>query len=297
MDTKISADFWSDHRVIDLDKDAKLALLWALTNGRVNMAGYAEFSQKLYRFETEADSEAFDRACQGLAKGIVRTPQGYWIKNFIKRQIGSGVALQKNKMVRPLIRQMRLMPPDVLTLVFEHYPELHAPWEEMDADDHTHSKGLVSPTQGHGMPQSREEQSKSKSRVRAEKEQSQGGAGGKPRKAAKAGAVLPADLGEPSAGRLLAVGALFGRRASTRWMANEVAAFRSAGLAELAAEDFTAQMEPLQAYYLADIPREKNFRRREPLTLLNNWAGEIDKARVWVRENERSSNPDGLKHL
>lgn len=98
------------------------------------------------------------------------------------------------------------------------------------------------------------------------------------------GYVLPAELPEPLASRLLALGALKGRQHSTPWAPGEVEAVRAARLDALSDEDFVAQLAPMRSYYLAAIPSEKDYRRRDLGTLLNNWAGELDRARAWARE-------------
>ena len=74
------------------------------------------------------------------------------------------------------------------------------------------------------------------------------------------------------------------RREGTRWSKKEIAALRDARLDDCSAEEFTDQLEPLQAYYHAKIAPEKDFRRRDLQTLLNNWTGELDRARAWARD-------------
>ena len=87
-------------------------------------------------------------------------------------------------------------------------------------------------------------------------------------------------------------GQLKRRGEDTAWAPEEFAAFQAARLDVLTSEDFDAQVETLRGYYHAVIPREKDYRRRDLKTLLNNWPGEIDRARQWVRDNG-----DGLKRL
>ena len=36
----------------------------------------------------------------------------------------------------------------------------------------------------------------------------------------------------------------------------------------------------MEGYYLAEIDRDEDFRRRDLITLLNNWNGELDRARI-----------------
>lgn len=101
----------------------------------------------------------------------------------------------------------------------------------------------------------------------------------------KPGSILPSEKPPEIEQRMLAVAALMGRRPSTPWMANEFAAFTAARLDTCSDDDFAAQVGDLRGYYGAKIPRETDFRRRELLTLLNHWSGELDKARVYNRDN------------
>jgi hypothetical protein len=92
---------------------------------------------------------------------------------------------------------------------------------------------------------------------------------------------------------MLAINALKRRSDGTSWTAKEFAAFRAVGLDAIPAEDFAAQIEPLAEYYAAEPSalREMwrttddgaDFRRRDLLTLLNNFAGEVDRAREWTK--------------
>lgn len=63
------------------------------------------------------------------------------------------------------------------------------------------------------------------------------------------------------------------RRDSTRWSNAELKAYRA--IQPVDEEDLTI----LERYYAAKIPENKDYRRKELLTLLNNWNGEVDRAR------------------
>lgn len=67
--------------------------------------------------------------------------------------------------------------------------------------------------------------------------------------------------------------ALFNRRDTTRWSPREEKALKSIGHIE--EED----LRILEEYYSADIPKDKDWRRHDILTLLNNFPGEVDRAR------------------
>lgn len=103
------------------------------------------------------------------------------------------------------------------------------------------------------------------------------------------GSVAPTEQPDAIRERMLAINALFHRMDSTRWSAKEFAAFRDAGLDVINAADFGVQISPLATYYgatpeqLREHWRAKpgdDFRRRDLLTLLNNWPGEVDRARA-----------------
>jgi hypothetical protein len=283
MDTKISSDFWDDPDVIELDEQARLAALWLLTNARLNLAGYAEISGKVFSFQTGLSQEALARAHEGLPKTFLKFGKGYWVRNFIRRQIGQGNSLVRNNYLLPLLRDIQASPEPVVQAVLENYPELSESYKSKAL-----GKDLGSTTQA---PEKRRAEKNREEQSRAE--QLAGGAGGRQRAAKpKAGATLPAEQPEPVRSRMLAIGALKHRETSTAWGANELEAFRAQRLDSLSEEDFTAQLAPLAGYYAAVIPREKDFRRRELLTLLNHWAGEIDKAKEWLRDNN-----DGLKRM
>lgn len=70
------------------------------------------------------------------------------------------------------------------------------------------------------------------------------------------------------------VGKLLGRRDGTLWTVAEAVALKSVNPAP-------EEIELLEAYYLASIEPEKDIRRRDLLTLLNNWTGELDRARIF----------------
>jgi hypothetical protein len=291
MDAKLTAQFWTNRDVVELDKDAKLAAVWMISNSGVNLAGYAEVSDKVFRFETEVDTEAMGRALTGLGESFVRCERGYWMRNFIRMQLGEGDSLLRNAMCGPLLRDMKTMPRVVVELVLEEYPELRARWEKVLSEGVSSSPsqaprgGLPSPADAPGIRKSRvekrgEEQSRAE-QSGAELRGVQGGTTPAPTVSAP-----PAEFGEPLAGRMISLGLLKARQASEPWAPAEVKALRDAGLDTLSDVDFLAQVSPVRAYYLAtNIPREKDRRRKSLRVLLENWTSELDTARTWQRDN------------
>jgi hypothetical protein len=100
--------------------------------------------------------------------------------------------------------------------------------------------------------------------------------------------------------RMLNINSLKNRQASTNWTAKEFAAFQAAGLDTAIEDDFHEQFSPVSKYYAAEAaelrefwrasdPRA-DFRRRDLLTLLNNWAGEVDRAREWCHWRQKKSD-------
>jgi hypothetical protein len=78
---------------------------------------------------------------------------------------------------------------------------------------------------------------------------------------------------EDEVGLKLRLGKLFRRKAVTPWNWKEEAAFK----ALLPIDD--EELQAVERYYSETIPKEKDYRRRDLQTLLNNWSGEVDRAR------------------
>lgn len=74
------------------------------------------------------------------------------------------------------------------------------------------------------------------------------------------------------------IGIWFGRKPDDLWCLVE-------GIALSQLHPPKVEIDLLESYYLADIPRDDDIRRRDLLTLLNNWRSELDRARIWQAEN------------
>ena len=72
---------------------------------------------------------------------------------------------------------------------------------------------------------------------------------------------------------MLRLDKLFGRRIATRWDKKELAALKS--IEPIAEDEFQA----VEQYYSVRLPEQSDYRRRDLKTLLNNWNGEVDRAR------------------
>lgn len=73
---------------------------------------------------------------------------------------------------------------------------------------------------------------------------------------------------------MLAIGGLMGRRDGNLWSVAEALALE-------AVSPQPEEIAEMSRYYLADIDRDKDYRRRDLITLLNNWNGELDRARIF----------------
>jgi len=65
----------------------------------------------------------------------------------------------------------------------------------------------------------------------------------------------------------------FNRRDGTKWSDKELKALKDLG--DIDEGDFAV----MEAYYTMRIPEKTDYRRRDMLTLLNNWPGELDRAK------------------
>lgn len=75
------------------------------------------------------------------------------------------------------------------------------------------------------------------------------------------------------------IGKLLGRRESTAWSDKELEALRKIG------EPTEEDLELIEKFYAADIDPKSDFRRTTMQILLNNWTGELDKARLYNLNN------------
>ena len=75
------------------------------------------------------------------------------------------------------------------------------------------------------------------------------------------------------------IGKLFGRGSVTLWTIAEAVALKQANPSP-------DEVDLIAGYYSADLdPDQNDYRRRDIGTLLNNWTGEMDRARLWRLEH------------
>lgn len=78
---------------------------------------------------------------------------------------------------------------------------------------------------------------------------------------------------------MIRIGGWFGRRPTNLWTIAEAESLKT-----IAPTD--PEIAGMEFYYTAEIPEDKNIRRRDLATLLNNWSGELDRARAFVSKNQ-----------
>lgn len=80
---------------------------------------------------------------------------------------------------------------------------------------------------------------------------------------------------------MVTMGAWFGRKPDTLWTVYDAEA-----LAELGDIDGD-ELAVVGEYYTATISGDEDIRRKNIATLLNNWSGEVDRARGWKAKRDR----------
>lgn len=80
---------------------------------------------------------------------------------------------------------------------------------------------------------------------------------------------------------------LLGKRPTTAYDKSEIAAWKIAK--PIVENTLEADWLLLEAYYAA--PQEETYRRKNYATLLNNWNGEIDRAKSWKQKKVNSNVP------
>lgn len=80
------------------------------------------------------------------------------------------------------------------------------------------------------------------------------------------------------------IGTMFGRKPESAWSKAEMIALGPVAVSGTSEED----LEILRRYYRSSqIPGERDYRRKTVGNLLDNWQGELDRARGWDREEKR----------
>lgn len=84
----------------------------------------------------------------------------------------------------------------------------------------------------------------------------------------------------PSTGLPRRIAALYNRRPTTAWSDKEIRAYKQ--VAKTSLELLEDELSLIERYYVSERKKgDKGIYRRDLLTLLNNWNGEVDRARAW----------------
>lgn len=75
---------------------------------------------------------------------------------------------------------------------------------------------------------------------------------------------------------------IFRRRPETKWSEKEQGAFVKASPIH------PADLAAVECYYAESIPQDRDYRRRDLLTLLNHWPGEVDRAGARKRSGQKA---------
>lgn len=132
MHSQIKSIFWSDDRVGALSPEEKLAILWLMTNSRLDICGFCRPEKRWFEFEVGIPFEALLRASKGFPDSIQTLPDGtLFIRNYIRHQCSkNGSVSITNKIVIGAVKQALDMPEAHQRAFFEANPELHKLAEE-----------------------------------------------------------------------------------------------------------------------------------------------------------------------
>jgi hypothetical protein len=147
MHTILPTTIWSNNDFIELDDEHKLCYFWMQTNA--NTAGYVSVSPKRLKRDIDIDFECFEKACEVMGDNFHRMEGGFWIRDYIKQQIGEGEKLAANHMSATVIKHlMKDSPQSLQEIVLKEYPTLHRRLEEYLRPKEALTKPLPSPHQG-----------------------------------------------------------------------------------------------------------------------------------------------------
>ncbi len=85
----------------------------------------------------------------------------------------------------------------------------------------------------------------------------------------------------PSTESAKRISTMFGRRITTAWVEKEVKRYRELIKAGYLTPE---ELEVIERYYVYQRKRENGIHRRDLYTFLNNFSGELDRARAWDEE-------------
>lgn len=238
MDTKIKASFWTDKEVEQLPAESKLALVWMLTNSQINVCGIFQVTERRFAFETGLPAEALWKTVEALPRAL----KGFKsIDTIYCRNFIRHQLGSGNALTKNNIFRAVVSSSQAIK-----HPELRdaliGDYPEIVVGNEALSIPFKGVREGEGVREEKENQG-------IEVQEKGGG-------------------WEPN-GHQQRINSWFNRRDTTPWSEKERRAFRH--LPETSPEDW----DSLEDRYTSN---SQNYRRREIVTLLNNWQGEIDLA-------------------
>ena len=243
---------WDDPWFRGLAGAHKLVFLYIID--RCDNAGFWEIDMDSVQFHTKLDSRHIEGALKGLERGIVERGGWCWVKNFLKHQ--------KNDRLNPANPAHR----QIIGFLVDQSARFK---EVKPLIPKGASKGLPSPI-GIGI---------GKGNGREEVEEQDGpfvGIRSEWRKLTPS--KQKTQQMEANTPTMNDVGAILGRRPSTRWTVAEALQLESL-------QPDTEAIDLLRRFYNVEIPKGEDYRRRTIETLLNHWNGEIDKATLYFIDN------------
>lgn len=231
-------DKWRDPWFRSLKPPQKLLFLFVIDN--CNNAGFWEEDRDYACYCTGMNEEQYQGALKGLTRGLVAADGWLWIRKFLKHQRNADLN-PKNKahsQIIRLLREQKLRFSKVLG-----FAEFIAPYE-----------GLVSPPVTYSNVESLKEEE--------EKEE-------KPKAPKRITPLFPEEELQAARDR---IGSLFLRRSTTKWSEKENEALLK--VMPISGED----IEIVRSYYEVERKKPDGIHRRDILTFLNNYSGELDRA-------------------
>jgi hypothetical protein len=148
MKAILGPTIWADPDFENLSCEAKLLVFWLLTSASRDNAGVVRISEKRISFECSIPNpnEILEEA---LSSGSFEMHgDRVWISNWITKQIGSGVGLVRNNMMKSVLKCVAEYPEQLQKAIFNKYPELKEIKEKQRSPSEGGSKGVVSPSEG-----------------------------------------------------------------------------------------------------------------------------------------------------
>lgn len=84
------------------------------------------------------------------------------------------------------------------------------------------------------------------------------------------------------------IATLFKRRLSTAWSEREIRAYKK--LVKQGCFTDPDDLRLVETYYVFNQKKEANYLRKDLLTFLNNFTGEVDRARTWAQHHKGKMN-------